>query len=272
MRIWIVGKNGLLASAFARICEAKKIPYRATSRSDVDCTDAASIAPFVKEYKPTLIINCAAYTSVDLAETNEKAAYQLNVLIPKHLAETGLPLVHFSTDYVFDGLSNSPYTEESAPQPINVYGKTKREGEKEALQNPHTLLVRVSWLFGKEGNHFVRTMQHLLGKKDAIQVVNDQWGRPTFADDVVHATLALVEKKARGIFHCANEGETTWYSFAASIKEIIGASCDVSPIPSEDYPQAAQRPKHSVLSTAKLEKTLGVKLPLWQNRVSEIII
>jgi len=271
MLLWIIGKHGLLASSFQRILTSKNIPFIATSRTEVDIRDKSQIEAFLSMTPVTHIINCSGYTAVDRAEDEEENAFALNVIGPANLSTLSLPVVHFSTDYVFDGNKETPYTEQCRTNPKNIYGQTKRDGEKAILKNPNGIVLRISWLFGKEGKHFVSAMQQLLTEKPSLQIVSDQRGRPTFADDVVEATIKLIEKKEHGLFHFANQGETTWYEFAQHIQGHIGSSCTINPTDTASYGAKAYRPKNSVLSTEKIENLLGEKAPLWQNRLPEVL-
>lgn len=267
MLLWIVGKTGLLSRAFQRMLD---VPFVATSKEEVDCIDKESIERFLSMTPVTHIINCSGYTAVDLAEEEEREAFMLNVIGPANLASFDLPIVHFSTDYVFDGSKEGAYTETCKPNPLNIYGQTKLEGEKAVLKNPRSIVLRISWLFSREGIHFVSSMKRLMEKHGVLNIVSDQRGRPTYAEDVVFVTNRLIAMEAHGLFHYANEGETTWYEFAQQIKTHLKSSCQLIPTSTEQYGARALRPKNSVLSTEKIEKLLGEKPPLWHNRLPEV--
>lgn len=253
MRIWIVGKHGLLARAFRAHCT---IPYIATSKDEVDATSMEAVCSFVAREKPDWIVNCSGYTQVDAAEGEEECAYILNEMIPKNLHATNIPVLHFSTDYVFDGQKKTPYTETDTPCPLNVYGQSKLAGEKWG-----DIVLRISWLYSDDGPDFISKMKQFFKEGRKLSVVSDQIGRPTYAPDVVSVASQLLQKNERGIFHFANEGAVSWCSWAQSLP---GAD-NITPVSSKEFPQKARRPLYSVLSTEKVEKTLQFKARSWQN-------
>ncbi len=257
MRIWLVGKSGMLAGSFEKLLKARSIDFFATDRDQVNICDVEEVSA-VSGY--THIMNCAAYTAVDRAEEEPALAYAVNSDGAHNLAKAAkakrAKLIHFSTDYVFDGTKTSPYVEEDVPNPQSVYGKSKWAGEQSVLAVcPENLVIRTSWLFGEGRENFVKSMARLMQEKETLRVVADQRGRPTFCDDLAGATLALIEQS--GIFHYANAGETSWFAFAEAIKELLpegSLRCkNLKPIKAEEYPLQAPRPSYSVLSTKKAE-------------------
>jgi len=273
MKLWIVGKRGILASAMQRKCQENGIDYIATSKREVDVLQEDAVQAQFETLSFTHVINCAAYTAVDQAEDEEEKAHALNAQAVETLAKCasahGKKLIHFSTDYVFDGKA-SGYGEEAVTSPLSIYGKSKEAGEK-LLQKyyPGSCLIRTSWLFGKEGNHFVKTMIRLMRERKELGVVSDQWGRPTYADDLAGATLSLLD--ASGTYHFANSGETTWHGFAEAIKKCleeksVSLKCHkIHPISTEEFDAKAERPKSSILKTEKLSP------PHWEKGLEEVI-
>jgi len=273
MKLWILGKRGILSSAMRRKCEEKGIEFVATSRREVDLHQEEAIQAQFETLSFTHVINCAAYTAVDKAEEEEERAHALNARAIETLAKYAnsyrKKLIHFSTDYVFDGKEKG-YGEEAATAPLSIYGKSKEAGEKLLKKHhPEACLIRTSWLFGKEGNHFVKTMIRLMQEKEMIRVVDDQWGRPTYADDLAEAALTLLD--ASGTYHFANAGETTWHGFAEAIKKSleennVSLKCQqVNPISTEDFGVIAKRPASSIL------KTENFSPPHWEEGLEEVI-
>ncbi|MBI3211365.1 MAG: dTDP-4-dehydrorhamnose reductase [Simkania negevensis] len=280
MRIWIVGKQGMLSQSFQRILSQKGIDFFATSRSEVDLTRPAAVQEHFERQPFTHIINCAAYTAVDLGEIEEEKAFLVNsrgVEILAALAkEKGKKILHFSTDYVFDGTKGSPYEEKDLCSPLSVYGKTKRLGEEKLLLiYPESCIIRTSWLFGKEGNHFVKTIIRLMREKETLNIVSDQRGRPTFSDDLVLASLELLLLDRSGLFHFANQGETSWFEWAQEVyaklqeKNISLRCTSLVPITTKEYGAKAPRPLYSVLSTKKIEPLLSSKMRHWKESLQE---
>lgn len=273
MKLWILGKRGILSSAMQRKCKEKGIDFVATSRKEVDLHQEEAIKSQFETLSFTHVINCAAYTAVDRAEEEEERAHALNAqaigTLAKYASSCGKKLIHFSTDYVFDG-KEKEYGEEAATAPLSIYGKSKEAGEKLLKKHhPEACLIRTSWLFGKEGNHFVKTMIRLMQEKEMIGVVSDQWGRPTYADDLAEAALTLLD--ASGTYHFANAGETTWHGFAEAIKKSleknnVSLKCQqVNPISTEDFGVIAKRPASSIL------KTENFSPPHWEEGLEEVI-
>ncbi|MEX2653200.1 MAG: dTDP-4-dehydrorhamnose reductase [Acidimicrobiia bacterium] len=252
--IAVLGANGQLGSAFVR---ALNYSCHAVTREELDLADPEAIRPWVESEKPELVINCAAYTAVDAAETDAETARAVNALAVEALAAAtarhGARLVTFSTDYVFDGEKETGYVESDLPNPLNVYGRTKLEGEQLALKaNPDGLVIRTSWLLSATHRNFLTTMLAQLG--DEVSVVDDQRGRPTFVDDLVIATLEAVDTDASGILHLTNQGETTWFELAREIAVLAGLDPGlVRPISSSELARPAIRPANSVLDSERLD-------------------
>lgn len=263
--IWIIGKNGMLAQDIINAFNKNNIEYIATA-SDIDITNIDILNNFSKDKNIKMIINCSAYTKVDLAEDEKELCYKVNGEGIKNISEIAsnikADLIHFSTDYVFDGENTKPYTEEDKTNPINIYGKSKLEGEKYALALSNSIVMRISWLYGIYGKNFVYTMINLMNSKESIKVVNDQFGSPTYTGDVAETISDFILKNNLdyGLYHYTNEGNISWYDFANSIYKIgkkynvITNDCKINPCSTEEYPTKAKRPKYSVLSVEKIKK------------------
>jgi dTDP-4-dehydrorhamnose reductase len=278
--ILIVGKNGQLARCLDDQATAHNIPIVAVGRPELDLESETSVDRVIAEVAPSAIINAAAYTAVDRAEAEPGCAFSINCAGAGFLAaqagRLGIPLVHFSTDYVFDGTKTSPYVEEDAPAPINVYGSSKLASEAIVIEGcPGAVVLRTSWVYSPYGTNFVRTMLRLARSQRLTRVVGDQLGTPTSASDLASAALTIVKKlhsargcEASGIYHLAGQGETSWHGFAAAIFSNLarrGQSVSVlEAIATEDYPTPARRPRNSRLDSSKAARVFGVQLPQWQ--------
>ena len=263
--IWVIGKNGMLAQDIIEAFNKDNVEYIATA-SDVDITNIDILNNFSKDKNIKTIINCSAYTKVDLAEDEKDICYKVNSDGVKNISEIASnlksDLIHFSTDYVFDGENIKPYIEEDETNPINIYGKSKLEGEKYALSLSNSVVMRISWLYGIYGKNFVYTMINLMNSKESIKVVNDQFGSPTYTGDVAEVVLGFIQKNNLdyGLYHYTNEGNISWYDFASSIYKIgkeynvINNDCKINSCATEEYPTKAKRPKYSVLSVEKIKK------------------
>jgi dTDP-4-dehydrorhamnose reductase len=254
-------------------------------RASLSIADPDAIHTFFARERPAYCINCAAYTAVDKAESEKESAFLINGDAVGYLAsachDTGARLIHLSTDYVFDGLSETPLREEDPTGPINTYGASKLEGERRALQlHPQgTLIIRTSWVYSEFGNNFVRTMIRLMKDRSSINVVSDQVGSPTYAADLAAAILHIITvttPSARipsvtpklpfipGLYHYSNEGRVSWYEFALAIRELIGSACEVHPIPTDQYPTPAKRPRFSLLDKSLIRAAYHLTIPEWR--------
>ena len=280
--IWLIGNKGMLGSEIARQLTENKIDFVGTD-IDVDITSYDALSTFAKNKSIKWIINCAAYTAVDLAESNVELATKLNAIAPGNIAkvakEIDATVIHISTDYVFDGTGDSPRTEDMEIAPIGVYGITKADGEKSVSENAEKYyILRTAWLYGWAGKNFVYTMLRAMNKNPAVKVVADQKGTPTFAGDLAHVILKIISKEnpiPYGIYHVTDLGETTWWDFTKEIKNqgidagyLQNKDCVVNSCTTEEYPTPAKRPAYSVLSKDKIQKALGITLPQWQESLS----
>jgi len=241
----------------------------------LDITDAAAVKEYVTPEKYKAVINCAAYTAVDKAEDDKDLSASVNIDGPANLAETGVPLIHVSTDYVFDGKNHLPYKETDLPNPQSVYGVTKLAGEQYALEKAETaIVIRTSWLYSEHGNNFVKTMLRLGSERDSLNVVFDQIGTPTYAGDLAQAIVDIlpqIKKGTREVYHFSNEGACSWYDFAVTVMKIAGLACKVSPIESKDYPTKAARPAYSVLNKTKIKKDFNLSIRHWEEALVECL-
>jgi len=288
MRVLLTGARGQVGAELARALEGRA-EVIAHDRASLDLSDPDAIRARVREARPAVIANAAAYTAVDRAESEPDAARAANALAPGILAEearrAGALLVHYSTDYVFDGTKIEPYVETDPTGPVSVYGRTKLEGERAiAASGCAHAILRTSWVYAPRGKNFLLTMLALAAKQREIRVVDDQRGAPTSAAQIARATVELLDggveriAAAPGIYHATARGETTWFGFAQAIFDAwsrrAGASFmppKVVPIPTSEYPTPARRPAYSVLSNAKLERTFGVRLPDWRQGLDEVL-
>ncbi|WP_455819001.1 dTDP-4-dehydrorhamnose reductase [Clostridium butyricum] len=242
----------------------------------LDITDLNSVKNVLNTIKPDVVINCAAATNVDGCESDEDFAFKVNALGPRNLAivceEIGARLVQVSTDYVFSGVGEKPLTEYDLTAPYSVYGKTKLLGENYVREFcSKYYIVRTAWLYGYVGHNFVYTMRRLGKEKDSINVVNDQIGNPTHANDLAYHILKLIETDEYGIYHCTGKGECSWYDFAKMIIELSGEECIVNPCTSEEYKTPAKRPEYSSLDNMMLRNTVGDEMRNWQDAIKSFI-
>ena len=239
---------------------------------------AGLVRNFFKASSPDALVNCAAYTAVDRAESEKDLAMAVNAEAPGNLAaicrEHGTRLIHISTDYVFDGKARSPYREDDPTGPTSVYGLSKRDGEKAVLEaDPDAIVIRTSWVYHEHGKNFVRTMIRLMRERERVGVVDDQYGSPTYAGDLAECIVRILEsdKPVPGVYNFSNEGDITWYEFAVAIREIIHSPCAVEAITTEQYPTPAPRPAYSVLSKEKICTTYGIRLVPWRESLEKCI-
>jgi len=280
--ILVTGANGQLGMEF-RDLESSFTDYRFifVSRDELSITDAGAIERFFGSHAIDYCINCAAYTAVDKAETERDAAFLANAEAPGFLAAAaakyGAAFFHFSTDYVFNGNGNDPYTENLPTNPVNVYGESKRDGELEVVKHhPKAVIIRTSWVYSRYGKNFVKTMLRLMNEKPEISVVSDQVGSPTYAGDLAAAVMHIIQTHLPsqiipGIFHFANRGEISWFRFAEAIKEISGLQCKINPVATSEYPTPAKRPAYSVLDTGRIIATYQVSIPYWKDSLKACI-
>jgi dTDP-4-dehydrorhamnose reductase len=268
-KILVTGATGQLGSELKVLAPSySQLEWVFADRTLLDLSELNTISKVLDEIQPQMIINCAAYTAVDKAESETDLADVLNHQAVAVLAQwchsNGCQLVHISTDYVFDGNSSTPLKEEAPTGPINVYGQTKLAGEQACLrENPNAIIIRTSWVYSKFGANFVKTMCRLMQERDSLNVVNDQIGSPTYAADLAQAILSIVTHAhwQAGIYHYSNEGKISWYEFAMAIQEIGGFDCLITGIPTTDYPTPAKRPHYSLLDKSKIKNTFGVIIP-----------
>ena len=273
--VLITGGKGMLASAFARLLPQRDVHPKLMGRDELDICNAVQVPNVFENVRPTLVINCAAYTKVDQAEQEFDAARRCNALGPTLLAmmceRYDATLVHFSTDYVFDGTFNRPLKPDDPIGPQSAYGRSKLLGERviQESKSGNWLIIRTAWLYGVGGPNFVRTMVDAARAGKPLKVVNDQIGSPTFTDDLAEATLALLDVKARGIWHVTNAGETSWFDFARAIFEEFELKADLQRTTSADWkqqrPQSATRPAYSVLDISATEARIGRSMPDWRD-------
>lgn len=280
MKILVTGANGQLGNEMKNILEKEcpGITYY-TDIHELDLLDAQAVESFVLKNDITHILNCAAYTAVDKAEEDKAMCAAVNVDAVKNIANAadavGAKIIHISTDYVFDGTAHRPYKESDKVNPMSQYGTTKRTGETALIAlAPDSIIIRTSWLYSPYGNNFVKTMIRLGKERSQLKVVCDQVGTPTYARDLAKAIYAILisHQWVEGIYHFSNEGACSWYDFTKSIHRIAGIkTCEVLPIPTEDYPTAATRPAYSILNKSKIKATYGVEIPYWEESLQECI-
>lgn len=265
-KIVVTGANGQLGSELQKIALiSTQYEWCFTDRQELDLSDLTNLEQKLTKIDPQIIINCAAYTAVDKAETEFELADVLNHqavgIMSKWSRVNDCKFVHISTDYVFDGSSSVALTETAQTNPINIYGVSKLAGEKACLgQNPNAIIIRTSWVYSSFGNNFVKTMSRLMQERDTLNVVNDQIGSPTYAADLAQVIMTIISSSnwEAGIYNFSNEGEISWYDFALAIQEIGGFECEVIGIPASKYPTPAKRPAYSLLDKSKIKTTFGV--------------
>lgn len=277
--ILITGANGQLGNEMRLLAEVnKEYTYFFTDVAELDICDEQAVMNFVTDHQIDIIVNCAAYTAVDKAEDDRELCDKLNHFAPGYLAKAiqsrGGYLVQVSTDYVFDGTAHIPYKEELATCPDSVYGTTKLAGEQEAMKYcSNTMIIRTAWLYSTFGNNFVKTMIRLGKEKEALGVIFDQIGTPTYARDLAVAIFAAINKGiVPGIYHYSNEGVCSWYDFTQMIHHLAGiGTCKLRPLHTEEYPTKANRPHYSVLDKTKIKETYGIEIPYWVDSLKECI-
>lgn len=279
MNILITGCNGQLGNEMQRLeKENSQHTFYNTDVAELDITNQEAIEAFVAEKEIDCIVNCAAYTAVDKAESNKELCTALNTVAPAYLAaaveKRGGSMVQVSTDYVFDGTHHTPYVETDTPAPDSVYGSTKLAGELGVQKFcKRTMIIRTAWLYSTFGNNFVKTMIRLGREKQELGVIFDQIGTPTYARDLAVAIMTAINKGiVPGIYHFSNEGIISWYDFTKAIHRIAGiTTCKVRPLHTSEYPTPANRPAYSVLDKTKIKQTYGIEIPYWEESLAECI-
>ncbi len=275
-KILVTGANGQLGSEFRDLAASyDQFEFIFCTKEELDITNATAVETYFREHSPSFCVHAAAYTAVDLAETEELQAFTVNAdgtaNIAAASARFNCRLVHISTDYVFDGSSKRPYVEEDVVAPLNAYGRSKLEGEKVCmLEDPQSVIIRTSWVYSAHGKNFVKTMKRLLQEKEEIGVVADQYGSPTYAKDLAQAIMQIIVsgKWLPGIYHYANSGAISWFDFAGEIKRQISSACLIKPLRTEEYPVKAVRPRYSVMNTDKIVTSYHVQIKDWKNSLS----
>ena len=277
--ILVTGSNGQLGSELQDL--AANLPgfdFIFLSRTNLSLNDTGAITGTVAQHKPSFVINCAAYTAVDKAESERDEAFQINATavdaLAKACAENDARFIHISTDYVFDGTKKTPLNEGDPVAPVNVYGESKLAGEEAARKaNPDSVIIRTSWVYSAYGKNFVKTMMRLMSEKESINVVNDQWGSPTYAADLAEAILQIIQSPQwhPGVYHYSNEGVISWFEFAKEIAALIQTKCVVLPTTTASFPTPAKRPLYSVMNKAKIQKQYGIVLKDWKESLRRCV-
>lgn len=280
LNILVTGSKGQLGSEIQELSSKYDYNFFFTDKDTLDITNLHTVSEFIKTNNINVIINCAAYTAVDKAESNEESANTINNTAVKHLAqiakEYDIKLIHISTDYVFDGTNYMPYTEEDKTNPNSIYGKTKLAGEI-ALQeiNPkNSIIIRTSWVYSSFGANFVKTMLRLGKEKEQLGVIYDQVGTPTYAHDLAKVILDIlpnITNEKVEIYNYSNEGVLSWYDFAKEIMRMAKLDCKIDPIETKDYPTPAKRPHYSLLNKSKIKNEFNITVPYWKNSLDECL-
>ena len=279
MRILVTGANGQLGNEMRALsAENQQHTYFFTDVQELDICNEQAVRAFVAGNQIDVIVNCAAYTAVDKAEDNAELCDMLNHIAPGYLAAAaeacGAAMIQVSTDYVFDGTAHIPYTEDVPTCPASVYGSTKLAGEQKVMELcSRAMIIRTAWLYSIYGNNFVKTMIRLGREREALGVVFDQIGTPTYANDLARAIFAAINQGiVPGIYHFSNEGVCSWYDFTVAFHRMAGiTSCKVSPLHTDEYPAKAPRPQYSVLDKTKIKKTFGIEIRHWEKSLAECI-
>ena len=289
MKIFLTGKNGQLGAKLEDDLK-KSHEVLAMDQDALDLMDVKLIDDTIYKVNPDLIINAAAYTNVDKAEKDKDLAYKVNVVAPKTLSDLAklldIPIIHISTDYIFDGSKKDAYEEDDKANPLSVYGKTKLQGEEFVRQAPKHFILRTSWIFSPQGHNFLKTIFKLAQEKTSLSVVDDQWGSPTSVKILSEAIQSIIQHlvpqnnlDVYGTYHVTSDGETNWYLYARKILDIFEhfkvelklKKNNLHPIPSSQYPQDAMRPKNSRMNTSKFKNTFMVKFPHWEKELENAI-
>ena len=279
-KILVTGANGQLGQCIRKIASdfEDRYEFYFADSSTLNLTDSGSIADYFYDIQPHFCINAAAYTAVDLAESETEKAFAVNAegvgILAENCAEYKTVLIHVSTDYVFNGESQISYSEDSFTDPKGVYGASKLKGEQLALEaNSKTIVLRTSWLYSEFSKNFVKTMLNLFSQKDELGIVNDQFGQPTNANDLAEAIMRIIEHEPKqyGVFHFSNYPETTWFHFAEKIAELSQSEIKLNPVTSEQFPTAAKRPVRSTMCLDKIESVYGIEPNHWEHSLQDCI-
>jgi dTDP-4-dehydrorhamnose reductase len=281
MKILITGSNGQLGNEIKELApHYSHYEFLYTDVNELDITNEADVTRYFEFHNPDVIINCAAYTAVDKAESDEMTAFLVNATASKILAraaaDSGAFMVHISTDYVYDGRNFRPYVETDKLVPVSVYGKSKLAGEEAVKEaGGKAIIIRTSWLYSAFGNNFVKTMIKYGKERDSINVVFDQAGTPTYAHDLAKVILDILPVAMTAedieVYHYSNEGVASWFDFAKAIHQFADIKCKLSPIPTSDYPLPAERPFYSVLDKTKIKRKFGIEIPYWRDSLKDCI-
>jgi len=283
MKTLVMGCNGQLGHSLADTASVN-VNLIGLDLPELDITDASAVLEICRETRPDVIVNAAAYTAVDQAESESALATSVNVEGPRNIAiasrEVGARLIHISTDFVFDGQSSAPYKADAVTNPLSVYGQTKRDGELAVLEETSgtAVVIRTSWLYSKTGSNFVKTMLRLMGERDELGIVADQFGSPTWADSLAEALWAFVDAPEHsGIFHWTDSGETSWQEFAVAIQQealalgLLGKAIPIHAIKTEDYPTATTRPAYSVLDCSSTIQAINIQPAEWRTNLRRML-
>lgn len=278
-RIIVTGAGGQLGCELSSVASLNpEFEFVFVSRQDLPIENHNAVYAFFEAKQPQYCINCAAYTAVDKAESDHEKAFLINGDATGTLASAcwhyNTKFIHISTDYVFNGKGTHPYTEDEEVDPVNTYGASKLKGEELAVrQNPHSTIIRTSWVYSYYGSNFVKTMMRLMRERSSLNVVNDQKGSPTYAADLAKALIEIVKSGnwIPGIYNYCNQGIITWFDFALAIKELTASSCNIVPISASEFPTAAKRPGYSVLNTQKIRSAYNISIPGWEGSLAKCI-
>ena len=279
MKVLVIGSEGQLGLEFQKISNSyHSLSWVFSTIKTLDLLRLDTISSYLNDINPSVIINCAAYTNVDKAETESKLANTINYravdIISRWTVDNNKKLIHLSTDYVFDGISNIPYSENSKTKPVNEYGSSKLKGEIACLKNdPNSIVIRTSWLYSSYGKNFVKTMIDLMKKNNSVNVINDQIGSPTYAFDLAKVILKIIMnyKTESGLFHYSNKGEISWFEFARLIRELYNLDCEIIAVSSKEFKTFAKRPQYSVLNKLKIKKTFNLEIPNYKQSLENCI-
>ena len=279
MKVLVIGSDGQLGLEFQKISNSyDSSSWIFSTIKTLDLLRLETISFFLNNINPSVIVNCAAYTNVDKAETEPKLANTINYkavdIISKWTSENNKKLIHISTDYVFDGLSKLPLSENSITNPVNEYGRSKLKGEQVCLKNDaNSVVIRTSWLYSSYGKNFVKTMIDLMKKNKSVKVVNDQIGSPTYAHDLARLIIEIIinYKNESGLFHYSNDGEISWFDFARSIKELYNLDCEIIGVSSKEFKTLAKRPEYSLLNKSKIKTTFNLEIPNYKQSLKNCI-